>query len=118
MQDKILLEGLETRCIIGIFPWERKIRQKITVDFEFPSDIRKAAKSDRIEDAIDYKKIAKHTLHFVSKSNYRLIETLAENLAKSILKNFPVRILKLRLFKPGAVRNAKNVGVEIVRKRK
>jgi dihydroneopterin aldolase len=118
MSDKIFLEGLEARCRIGIFAWERKVLQKIVMDFEFPCDIRRAARSDNIGDTLDYKKIAKHALAFVSKSRYQLIESLAEALAGSILKNFPVRELRLRLSKPGAVRSSRNVGVEIVRKKK
>lgn len=115
MNDKIFIEDLEAECRIGIFDWERKIRQKITLNLEFPADIKKAARRDRIEDALDYKKITKHTLAFVSKSEYFLIETLAEALAGSLLKNFKLPQVKIRLSKPGALRNARNVGVEIIR---
>lgn len=118
MSDKIFIESLEAKCRIGIFDWERKILQKITVDMEFPADIRKAARRDRIEDTVDYKSIAKHTLKFVSESEFFLIETLAEKLAASLLKKFSLKEIKLRISKPGAVRNSKNVGVEISRKRK
>lgn len=118
MPDKIFIQGLQTKCRIGIFDWERKTLQKIVLDLEFPANIRKAARKDRIQDALDYKKIAKHALEFVSKSQYFLIETLAEKLAASILKNFPVFKIRLRVSKPGALRFSKNVGVEITRKRK
>jgi dihydroneopterin aldolase len=118
MSDTIFLEGLEVRCKIGVFGWERKIRQRVLMDFEFSADIRRAAKTDRIEDTLDYKKIAKHALAFAAKSEYYLIETLAEKLAQSILNNFRLKKIKLRLSKPGAVRNSRNVGVEIVRKKK
>lgn len=117
MRDKIFLEALEVRCIIGIFDWERKIRQKVLIDLEIPAGIRRAAKSDAIGDALDYKRMAKHIIAFVSKSRFQLIETLAEKLARSILAHFPVSEIKLRLSKPGAIRGAKNAGVEIVRKR-
>ncbi len=115
MKDKIFLQGLQTTCKIGIFDWERKIRQKISVDLEFPADIRKAARRDRIEDTADYKKIAKHTLAFIHSSEYFLIETLAEKLASSLLKTFKLRKITLRLCKPGAVRHARNVGLVITR---
>lgn len=118
MSDKIFIESLETKCRIGIFDWERKILQKITVDMEFPADIRKAARRDRIEDTVDYKSIAKFTLKFVSESEFFLIETLTERLAAELLKKFSLKEIKLRISKPGALRNSKNVGIEIVRKRK
>ena len=116
MPDKIFLENLEVRCRIGIFEWERKIRQRVTIDLEFPADIRKAARRDRIEDTLDYKKIAKETISFVSSSRFFLIETLAGRLAQNLLKKFALREIRIRLSKPGAIRGAKNVGVEIIRK--
>lgn len=118
MTDKIFLQSLEARCIIGIFDWERRIKQKVLIDLELPTDVRKAAKRDRIEDALDYKQIAKFTLAFVSESRYQLIETLAERLAQALLKKFKLRQVGLRVSKPGAVRGSKNVGIEILRKRK
>ncbi len=117
MKDKIFLEGLQTTCKIGIYDWERKIRQKIIVDLEFPSSISKAARRDRIQDTADYKKIAKHALSFIEDSKFFLIETLAEKLASSLLKNFKLREITLKLSKPGAIRHAKNVGVLITRKK-
>ena len=116
MRDKIFLEQLEVKCRIGIFDWERKIKQKIVLDLEFPADIRRAARRDRIEDTINYKNIAKETIAFVSSSEFFLIETLAEKLAGRLLKKFKLAQIKIRLSKPGAIRGAKNVGIEIVRK--
>ena len=116
MPDKIFLENLEVKCRIGIFDWERRIKQKVAIDLEFPADIRKAAKRDRIEDTVDYKKIAKETAAFVSASSFFLIETLAERLAQNLLKKFSLSEVKIRLSKPGAIRGAKNVGIEIIRK--
>lgn len=113
--DKIFLEGLEVRCKIGIFDWERKIRQKIVLDLEFPANIRRAAQRDDVRDTVDYKMIAKFVIAFVSKSEFFLIETLAERLAASLLKNFGMKRLTLRVSKPGAVRHSKNVGVQITR---
>ncbi|MBI3314043.1 MAG: dihydroneopterin aldolase [Candidatus Omnitrophica bacterium] len=118
MADKIFLQSLEVRCVIGIFDWERKIRQKVLIDLEIPADIRRAAKSDSIQDTVDYKSISKHMIAFVSKSRFKLIETLAEKLARSIFANFPISEIKLRVSKPGAIRGAENVGVEITRQRK
>ncbi len=118
MSDKIFIEQLEAKCKIGIFDWERKILQKILVDLEFPADIRKAARRDRIQDTTDYKAISKQTVEFISKSKFYLIETLAEKLAEFLLKNHPISAIKIRLSKPGALRNSKNVGLEIIRKKK
>lgn len=116
MGDKIFLEQLEVKCRIGIFDWERKIKQRIVLDLEFPADIRRAARRDRIEDTVNYKSITKETITFVSSSEYFLIETLAERLARHLLKRFRLTQIKIRLSKPGAIRGAKNVGIEIVRK--
>lgn len=115
MPDKIFLEALEIECIIGIFDWERRTPQKILIDLEFPADIRRAASHDRIEDTIDYKRIAKRTIAFVSESQFQLIETLAETLAGLLLKEFKLKSLTLRVSKPGAVRGSRTVGVEITR---
>ena|SRR3989338_2803215 len=117
MADKIFLEALEVTCIIGIFDWERKTPQKILIDLEFPANIRRAAKRDRIEDTVDYKRIAKRILTFAGASRYQLIETLAEKLAALLLKEFELKKVTLRVSKPGAVRGSKNVGVEITRTR-
>lgn len=117
MSDKIFLQGLEIKCIIGIFDWERKTRQKVRIDLEFPADIRRAAKSDRIENTLDYKRIAKRTIDFVSKSRFYLIETLTEKLAALLLKEFRLNEIKVRVSKPGAIRGAENVGIEIIRKK-
>jgi dihydroneopterin aldolase len=116
MQDKIFLEDLEAKCLIGIFDWERKIRQKVRISLEFPANVRRAAQNDRIEDTVDYKEIAKETLAFARKSRFYLIETLAEKLAAMILKKFHLPEIKVRVSKPGAIRGSKNVGVEIIRK--
>ena len=115
MNDKIFLQGLEVQCKIGIFDWERKVKQKVVIDLEFPANIKKAARRDRIKDTFDYKRIAKYTIAFISRSQFFLIETLAERLAQSLIKEFKLSALKLRLSKPGAIRGARNVGVEIHR---
>lgn len=116
MNDKIFLERLEVPCIIGIFDWERKIKQTVWIDLEMPVDARKAAAADSIDATLDYKGIAKRTVHFVSRSSFQLIETLADKLAELLLKEFKLREIRLRVSKPGAVRGSRNVGIEIYRK--
>ena len=118
MPDKIFLEQLEAECRIGIFDWERKIRQKIMIDLELPAHAKRAARHDRIQDTLDYKAVAKHVLEFVSESEFFLIETLAQKLSESLFKKFPfMQQVKIKLSKPGAIRGAKNVGIEIQRRR-
>jgi dihydroneopterin aldolase len=117
MGDRIYLRDLRTETIIGIYDWERKIRQTVSFDFEFPTDIRRAAKTDKIEDTLNYKSVAKRVLAFVEASEYHLVETLAEEVARLILKEFSVEWVKVNLNKPGAVRGSRDVGVTIERSR-
>lgn len=114
-KDYIVLTGLKVRCIIGIFDWERKRKQDVLIDLRFPCDIRKAAHRDHISDTTDYKKIAKTTIAFVEKSQFQLIETLAEKLAEFLLENFPIPEIQLSVSKPGAIRGSQNVGIHIQR---
>ena len=116
MPDMISLESLEAKCIIGIYAWERKIKQKISIDLELPARVQKTAKSDRIEDALNYKQVAKRVLSFVEGSRFHLIETMAEKLAELLLQEFRLPRIKIRISKPGAIRGARNVSVEISRK--
>jgi len=115
MADKILIQGLEVLCIIGTLPGERKKKQKVVIDLEFPAPVTKAATRDDLRDALNYKKIAEAITEFVSKNRFYLIETLAERLARILLREFKLKKIFLRVSKPDAVRNAKNVGVEIRR---
>jgi 7,8-dihydroneopterin aldolase/epimerase/oxygenase len=117
MGDRIYLRDLRTETIIGIYDWERKIRQTVSFDFEFPADIRRAAKTDRIEDTLNYKSVAKRVLAFVETSEYHLVETLAEEVARLILREFSVEWVRVTLNKPGAVRGSRDVGVTIERSR-
>jgi len=113
--DKIFLTSLNVECIVGIWEWERRVKQRVVIDLEMATDIRKAAASDHIDDTIDYKKVAKRVLAFVSESQYQLVETLTENIAKIIISEFGVSWVKVRLNKQGAIRFAKDVGILIER---
>lgn len=117
MGDRIFVRDLRTEAIIGIFDWERKVRQTLSFDLEFPGDIRRAAKTDRIEDTLNYKSVAKRVLAFVEASECQLVETLAEQVAQLILREFAVEWVKVTLNKPGALRGSRDVGVEIERSR-
>ena len=115
--DRIFLEGLEVRCVIGIFGWERGVKQKICIDLEFPADARRAAATDSIADTVNYKEIAKLLLREIPKSRFQLIESLAEFIAGLCLQKFNLSQISVRVSKPGAIRGSKNVGVFITRKR-
>lgn len=114
-KDYITLTGLKIKCIIGIFDWERKKKQDVLIDLKFPCDIRQASRRDHIRDTVDYKRIAKATIHFVEQSRFQLVETLAEKLADLLLKRFRLAELFLSVHKPGAIRGARMVGVNLHR---
>ena len=115
--DKVFIEGLEIEALIGIYDWERRIRQPLRFDIEMAFDNRKPAATDAIEDTLDYKAVSKRVIAFVSQSDFGLVETLAERCAALILDEFDVRHVRLKLSKPGAVRGATAVGVLIERSR-
>ena len=113
--DRIFLQDLKVETIVGIWDWERKIRQTVSIDIEMAADVAKAAETDNIEGTLNYKAVAKRVQQFVGDSEYQLVETLAEKIAKTILTEFDIAWIQLRVSKPGAIRNAKNVGVVIRR---
>lgn len=113
--DIIYLNDLRIDTVIGIFDWERRVKQTVSLDIEMASDIRKAAASDTIDDTLDYKAVAKRVIAFVEDSEFQLVETLAERITGIILDEFNVPWVKLRLNKQGAVRGARDVGVIIER---
>lgn len=114
-RDLVLIEGLEVRTVIGIYDWERDIRQTVRLDLEMAWDISKAGKSDDIADTLDYKAVSKRLIDYVEASNFGLIEALAESCATIILTEFHVPWLRLKMSKPGAVRGSENVAVLIER---
>ena len=113
--DRVFIENLTVETVIGIYDWEREIRQAVSLDLEMEFDIRRAAASDDIEHTLDYKAVSKRLIHFIEQSEFQLVEALAEKCAAIILEEFPVRRLMLKLSKPGAVRGSSAVGVIIER---
>ncbi len=113
--DTIFLQDLKVETIVGIWDWERKIRQTVSIDIEMAADVAKAAETDNIEGMLNYKAVAKRVQQFVAASEYQLVETLAEKIAETVLAEFDIPWIQLRVCKPGAIRNAKNVGVTIRR---
>jgi dihydroneopterin aldolase len=113
--DTIFLNDLRVETVIGIFDWERKVRQTVSIDLEMATDIRRAAATDAIEDTLNYKAVAKRLIGFIEASDFGLVETLAERIAEIVVTEFDVPRVKVTLHKPGAVRGSKDVGVIIER---
>ncbi len=116
--DIVFIRELKIDTVVGIYDWERRIRQVVVLDLDMAADVAKGARSDRIADALDYKTVAKRLLQFVSESEFQLVETLAERIAELVMREFGVRWIKVTLNKPGAVSGSKSVGVIIERGKK
>jgi len=113
--DIIYLHGLKIECIIGIWEWERRVKQTIILDLDMAADIRRAAATDRIDDTLNYKAVAKRLIEFVDSSQFQLVETLAEKVAEILLTEFKLKWVRVRVNKKGAVRGAGDVGIIIER---
>jgi len=113
--DIVYIRDLRIETVIGIYDWEREIRQTVSLDLEMGTDIKKAASTDHIDDTLDYKAVAKRLIQYVEDSEFQLVETLAEKVADIVLQEFDVPWMKLRLSKPGAVTGSRDVGVIIER---
>jgi dihydroneopterin aldolase len=113
--DTIFLHELKVETIVGIWDWERKIRQTVSIDLEMGADIRRAAETDSIDDTLNYKAVSKRVQQFVADSEFQLVETMAEKIADLVLQEFEIPWIQVRVSKPGAIRGAKDVGVLIHR---
>ena len=113
--DKVFIEALEIDALIGIYDWERRIRQTLVFDLEMGFDNRAPAASDDIALTLNYKAVSKRVIAYVSQSDFGLVETLAERVAAIVIEEFGVARVRLKLSKPGAVRGARAVGVIIER---
>ena len=113
--DAIFLNEMRVETIVGIWDWERKTKQIVSIDLEMGADIKKAALTDNIEDTLNYKGVSKRIRKFVEDSDFQLVETMAEKIAEIILVEFNVPWVKIRVNKPGAIRGSKDVGVFITR---
>jgi dihydroneopterin aldolase len=115
--DTIYLTDLKIETVIGIFEWERRVKQTVSIDLEMSTDVARAARTDSIADALDYKAVSKAVIDLVEHSSYHLVETLAERVAELIISQFGVTRVRLRVNKRGAIRGARDVGVVIERTR-
>jgi dihydroneopterin aldolase len=116
-EDVIFLRGLECPCTIGFIEWERHVPQTVSIDLEFPVDCVRAARQDAVADTVDYKRVAKRTLGWVGETKFRLVESLAQQLALLLLTEFGMEWIRISITKPGAIRHARDVGVRIERRR-
>jgi D-erythro-7,8-dihydroneopterin triphosphate epimerase len=115
--DRIVISDLACRCLLGVEDWERRERQEVLVSLSLALDAAPAANSDRIEDALDYAGLKKKVLAEVEASSFHLIEALADRIATICLEDEQVQKVEVRVEKPGALRFARTVAVEISRGR-
>lgn len=113
--DKVFIEQLEVITTIGVYDWEQEIKQKLVLDIEMAHDNRPAGKSDDVVDALDYSQVSQAVLDHIEGGRFLLVERVAEEVAELIMAKFSVPWIKIRLTKPGAVAQAKGVGVVIER---
>jgi len=116
--DRILIEGLRVRCVIGVNEREREAKQEVVIDIALRTDLRAAGRSDDIADTVDYSALTKSVVEHVAGSRFRLLEALAESVADVCLANARVTRVDVRVRKPGALRHADSAGVEITRHRR
>jgi len=116
LSDTIFLRDMRVETVIGIWDWERKIKQTVSIDLEMGTDIRRAAASDHIDDTLNYKQVAKRIQGFVAAAEFQLVETMTEKIAEIILAEFAIPWVTVSVNKPGAIRGARDVGVRIHRR--
>jgi len=116
LSDTIFLRDMRVETVIGIWDWERKIKQTVSIDLEMGTDIRRAAASDHIDDTLNYKQVAKRIQGFVAEAEFQLVETMTEKIAEIILHEFAIPWVTVSVNKPGAIRGARDVGVRIHRR--
>lgn len=116
--DIIYISQLRVETVIGVYEWERHIRQVVLLDLEMATDVARAAATDNIADALNYKAVAKRVAAFVEGTRFQLVETLAERVAERVLDEFGVPWVRLRVCKEGALRGVREVGVLIERGRR
>ncbi|WP_250656484.1 dihydroneopterin aldolase [Alkalimarinus coralli] len=115
VSDTVFINGLAIDTTIGVYDWERTIKQRVVLDLEMRFDISSAAATDDLTHALDYSAVSQRIISFVEGSEYQLLESLAEKIASIVMAEFSVPGLKLRINKPGAVPEAAGVGLVIIR---
>lgn len=113
--DIVFLRGLRVEAVIGVWEWEQRIRQIVNLDLEMQTDVRRAAATDSLDSALNYKDIAKRVIAFVADSRFELVESLAEAVARIVVVEFGVPWVRVSVSKPGAIEGSRDVGVVIER---
>ncbi len=116
-KDKIYIEGLRVDTVIGIWGWERQIKQRITIDIEFSADAQRITQ-DNIDETVNYRDVAKKIKKFCEEKHFQLVETMAEQVVKILILDFNVEWATVRVTKPGALSDALNVGITVERNKK
>jgi len=117
MSDIVFIQGLAVDCIIGVYDWERQVRQRLVFDLDLSFDCKAAALSDDVSDALDYSAVAACITELVEHSEFQLIEALADACFQALFAQFPITQITMVLHKPGAVPTAQSVGLRLTRKR-
>jgi len=113
--DIIYLHGLKVECVIGVWEWERRIKQLLVIDVDMAADVATAAASDQLDATLNYKAVAKRLIDYVGASEFHLIETVAEKVAQLLIDEFKIKWCRVKIDKGGAVRGTRNVGILIER---
>ncbi len=113
--DIIYLHNMRVETVIGVWDWERRIRQNLIIDIDLGTDASQASKSDMIEDTVDYKAVSDRVMDISSTSEFHLIEALAGTIAQTILDEFAIPWIRVRINKQGVVRHVRDIGVTIER---
>tara|TARA_B100001094_G_C17831459_1_gene623413 strand:+ start:342 stop:698 length:357 start_codon:yes stop_codon:yes gene_type:complete len=113
--DRIFLSEMKIETTVGIWEWEKRIKQQVIIDIEMSADIKKAASSDQIEDTLNYKAVAKSVRKLVEESSFQLVETMAEKISELVIGEHNVSWVRVKVNKPGAIRGSKGVGIIIER---
>lgn len=115
MSDKILINALHVETVIGLYPWEKKVRQTLLIDLVLSTDIRKAAADDDLHHTINYEAVCQHVLELADNNHYKLIETFAENIAAMILRDFSATAVSVVVKKCDNMTEVNHVGISIER---
>ena len=113
--DIVFIEKLNVEAVVGIYAWERQVRQSILIDLEMAYDNTLPARSNDIADALDYAAVIQRVTDFVTEQKFELVETMAEEVAAMVMREFKVPWLKIRCAKPTVMSQASAVGVVIER---
>ena len=113
--DTVFIQGLSVETVIGVYDWEKQIKQKLVYDIEMDTCIAKAAATDELSYTLDYEAISNRVIEHSQQARVELLETLIEQIARIILTEFAVRQVTITLHKPGAVKSAHSVGLRISR---